>query len=131
MSAATMSGGNQIKIIWTIGRKLQLSEEELRAVLRRETGKDSMRDCTSKELERTLLALRAMQGGQNHTGDRATRKEVWKIHDLEKNLGWQDEPQRLRAFLKKYYRIEQPEWLTHAQAWRAIESLKKVLSKQG
>lgn len=117
------------KQIWTIGKKLGMAEAEIRAVLLRETGKESMRECSAQELQRVVLALRMLQGQENHTGDRATKKQAWKIRQLEQELGWQDEPKRLTAFLKKYYRVEQPEWLTRAQAWKAIESLKKLVAK--
>lgn len=117
------------KLIWTIGRKLGMQEPDIRGVLYRETGKESMRKCSEQELERVVLALRQLQGEGNNTGDRATKRMVWKIREIEKELGWDDNPKRLQAFLKKYYRTEQPEWLTRAQAWRAIESLKKLLVK--
>ncbi|KYG90363.1 hypothetical protein A0U40_18400 [[Bacillus] sp. KCTC 13219] len=55
---------------------------------------------------------------------------MWKIEQLEQQLGWQDEPQRLQGFIKKYYKVERVEWLTSAQAWRLIESLKKMLEKE-
>jgi len=129
--AARTSAPPQIKVIWALGRKLGLQEDQIRDILRRETGKESMRECSDKELDRVILSLRAHQAGENHTGDRATKKQIWKIRAYERELGWQDEPKRLQAFLKKYYKVEQPEWLTRAQAWRAIESLKKVAARSG
>ncbi|MCQ4363157.1 regulatory protein GemA [Mycobacterium gordonae] len=118
------------KLIWTIGRKLELSEDEIRAVLVRETSKESMRACSDQELQRVVLALRKLQGEANHTGDRATKRQLWFLRQLETSLGWQDEPYRLQAYLLKYYKVERIEWLTREQAWRATESLKKVLARQ-
>ena len=117
------------KQIWAIGRKLDMQEQDIRAVLYRETGKSSMRDCTDQELLRVVLALRQLQGADNHTGDRASKRMLWKIEQLELALGWQDNPKRLQAFLHRYYKVDSPQWLTRAQAWRAIESLKKMLAK--
>ncbi|MFD3260855.1 regulatory protein GemA [Paenibacillus lentus] len=117
------------KLIWTIGKKLGMEEQDIRGVLFRETGKESMRKCSEQELERVVLALRQLQGEEGHTGNRATKRQVWMIRELERTLGWSDNPARLQSFLKKYYKTEQPEWLTRAQAWRAIESLKKILVK--
>lgn len=119
-----------IKAIWGIAKKgLHMNDEDLYAVVERETGKESMRDCSKKELERVLLALKNMQGIKEERGNRASKKQVWKIRELEKELGWSDNPKRLQAFLKKYYEVEKVEWLTSAQAWRTIESLKKLVEK--
>ncbi|MDU5141080.1 MAG: phage protein GemA/Gp16 family protein [Paenibacillus dendritiformis] len=129
MSRAQGAAAEPKKLIWTLGRKMGLEEADIRAVLRRETGKDSMRQCSEHELRRVVLALRQLQGEQNYTGDRATKRQVWKIYQYERELGWTDNPKRLQSFLQKYYRTDRPEWLTRAQAWKAIESLKKLTTK--
>lgn len=117
----------QIRNIWGVAKKgLNMSDEDLYSILQRETGKDSMRECTTLELNRVLLALRSIK---EQSGNRATEKQVWKIRQLEKQLKWDDNSKRLAAFLKKYYGVERPEWLTKGQAWKVIESLKKVASR--
>lgn len=108
-----------------------MEKDDLYAMLHRETGKDSMRECTEKELERVLLALNSIKGFDNFRGNRATKRQLWKIHQLEKQLSWHKNPKRLQAFIKKYYQVDYIEWLTSAQAWRLIESLKKLLEKEG
>lgn len=118
------------KLIWTIGKQLSMSESDVRAVLLRETGKESMRACSDKELARVVLALRQIQGeGSQHTGNHATKRQVWMIGQLEEKLGWKDNSKRLQAWLKKYYQVDSVQWLTRSQAWRVIESLKKMLEK--
>lgn len=118
-----------IKKIWTASKKLDLSKEEIYMILQRETGKDSMRKCSEKELERVLFSLNSSSGFSNFRGDRATKRQLWKIRQIETELGWSDNPQRLTSFVHKYYKVESIEWLTSAQAWRLIESLKKVLER--
>ncbi|MED3799975.1 regulatory protein GemA [Lysinibacillus capsici] len=118
-----------IKKIWTTARSIGMEREDVYNVLQRETGKDSMRQCSQKELERVLLSLQSVQGFNNFRGNRATKRQLWKIGQLEQQLGWQDNPQRLKGFIKKFYSVEQMEWLTSAQAWRLIESLKKLIEK--
>ncbi|MNL83503.1 hypothetical protein D3C87_2111690 [compost metagenome] len=71
--------------------------------------------------------MRQLEG--EATGDRATKEQLWKIRQLAEQLGWKPDPQGLKGFLKKNYKVEQPEWLTRAQAWRAIEGLKKIANK--
>lgn len=119
----------QIKVIWSLGKKLGFSEEDIRAILFRETNKESMRECTGHELNRVILSMQNVKSTEEQTGNRPSKKQVWKIRQLEKELGWQDEPVRLQAFIKKYYGVEQPEWLTNGQAWKLIESLKKVVAR--
>lgn len=118
-----------VKKIWAISKSVGMDRQDVYNVLQRETGKDSMRACTKKELERVLLSLRMIQGTDSARGNRASKKQVWKIGQLEQQLGWHDEPQRLLGFVKKYYKVERIEWLTSAQAWRLIESLKKLAEK--
>lgn len=118
-----------IKKIWATASSMRMEKDDLYAVLQRETGKDSMRKCTEKELERVLLSLNSIKGFDNFRGNRATKRQLWKIGQLEQQLGWQDNPQRLQGFIKKYYRVDHVDWLTSAQAWRLIESLKKLVEK--
>lgn len=118
-----------VKKIWATAKSLKMEKDDLYAVLLRETGKDSMRKCSQKELERVLFSLNTMKGFNNYRGNLATKRQLWKIQQLEKQLGWHDNPKRLQAFIKKYYKVDRLEWLTSAQAWRVIESLKKLVEK--
>lgn len=53
----------------------------------------------------------------------ATSAQVWKIHQIERFMGWHTEPRRLAGFLREKYSVERPEQLSARNAWRAIESL--------
>lgn len=117
------------KIIWGLAKGLGLNKEELYIVLFRETQKDSMRACTDKELQRVVQALVILKEESKNRPGMASNKQVWKIRQLEKKLGWYDNPKRLASFLRKWYGVDRPEWLTSHDAWKAIESLKKVLEK--
>lgn len=119
-----------IKKIWTVARSIGMEKEDVYTVLQRETGKEGMRECSQKELERVLFSIQTIKGFDNFRGNRATKRQLWKIGQLEQQLGWQGEPQRLKGFVKKYYKVETIEWLTSAQAWRLIESLKKLTEKE-
>lgn len=118
-----------IKRLWATAKSLNMTQEDLYAVLYRETKKDSMRKCTDKELERVLLSLNAIKGFDNFRGNRATKRQLWKIRQMESQLGWSENPKRLQSFVRKYYKVDNIEWLSSAQAWRLIESLKKLLTK--
>jgi hypothetical protein len=121
----------QIKNIWGLAKskELNLSDEELYSIIFRETGKESMRELTTKELNKVILALGKEKDRVTKREKRASKEQIWKIRELEKELNWEDNPKRLIAFIKKYYKVEKLEWLTSKDAWRLIESLKKMLEK--
>lgn len=120
-----------IKTIWGLAKTgLNLSEDDLYTIVARETGKDSIKACTTKELNRVVQALIHLKEHSDARPDKGTKKMLWKIRQLEQELGWDENPMRLAAFLKKYYGVEKPEWLSRQQAWKAIESLKKVVERK-
>lgn len=121
----------QIKTIWGLAKTgLNLSDDDLYAIVARETDKDSIKACTTKELNRVIQVLIHLKELYEARPDKGTKKMLWKIRQLEKELGWDDSPMRLTAFLKKYYSVEKPEWLSRQEAWKAIESLKKVIERK-
>lgn len=120
-----------IKQIWATSKGMGMTKDDLYNVLQRETGKDGMRDCSEQELKRVLLALRTLQGFKEERGNRASNRQLWKIRQMEQQLGWSEQPKRLQGFIGKFYKVDRIEWLTSGQAWRLIESLKKLIEKQG
>ena len=120
----------QIRSIWGLAKsELKLSQEELYSIVLRETGKESLRELETRELNRVITVLIKLKEKANVRVGMASKDQIWKIKELAKELGWDDNPKRLKAFVKKYYKIENLEWLNGNQAWRLIESLKKLLKK--
>lgn len=121
----------QIKTIWGLASELGFDKETLYTILERETGKESMRACTGKELNKVVYVLGKLKDGYNESRNgMASKEQIWKIRKLEEALGWKDNPARLNGFIKKYYCTERIEWLKGWQAHKLIESLKKILQKQ-
>lgn len=128
---AKRKGKPQIQTIWGLASQLGLDKENLYAILIRETGKDSMRACTGSQLNKVVLALgKLLDGNKTTRKGMASKEQIWKIRQLEEALGWKDNPARLNGFMRKYYQVEQLEWLKGWQAHKLIESLKKIESKQ-
>lgn len=124
-----MSTRGIIKRIWGLAKKgLNLTDDDLYSILYRETGKESMKECKEKELKRVVLSLEHLRG--EGVPGRASRKQIWKIKDLARELGWEDNPRRLAGFLRKWYGVEQAQWLSSRDAWKAIESLKNILERE-
>lgn len=121
----------QIRSIWGLAKskELELTEDELYAIIIRETGKDSMRELTTKQLNKVLSVLINMKEKNRERSGMATDKQIWKIRELEYKLGWRNNPKRLLGFTRKFYKVEKLEWLRFNQAQKLIESLKKMLEK--
>lgn len=131
MASTQMKNRPQIRSIWGLAKskELDLSKEELYTIIYRETGKESMKELSIKEMNRVLFVLIQMKEKQRTRPGMATDEQIWKIHELEKSLGWSDNPRRLKGFVKKYYKTEKLEWLKFDQASKLIESLKKTLKR--
>lgn len=121
----------QIKSIWGLASELSLCKEDVYTILNRETEKDSMRECSTYELNKVIRALILLKGPSQSAPGMITDGQIAKIKQLEKILGWNDNPKRLQAFIKKYYKVEKVEWLKFKEASKLIESLKSMVKKMG
>lgn len=131
MANALKSRNLIIRQIWGMSKNdLQMSEDDVRAVMYQCTGKDSMKLCTDRELHQVLCHLGRLKDSQMHTPGKATPQQIWKIREMEKELGWVNNPKRLRKFMEKYSSVEKLEWLEFEQAKKLIESLKRVLRRE-
>ncbi|WP_032122025.1 regulatory protein GemA [Clostridium amazonitimonense] len=126
-----------IRTIWGLakGKELQLTDEDLYSIVYRETGKDSIKALTQEEIKKVCYALTALKEVDKRYINRqrsqwATQDQLWKISQIENQLGWNDNPKRLRKFMAKYYNKESLNWLTFDEASNLIESLKKVLARE-
>lgn len=126
-----MNRNKVISAIWAISNKqLGMDSDDLHALVLRETGKESIRKCTDLQLERVLKALKLMTGIQEARSGRATAKQLKYIASLEYQLGWKNNPERMRGFLKKNRYPENVKWLDVKQASNLIEGLKKLLQRE-
>lgn len=125
-----MDRNAMIRVIWTISRELGMDSEDVHSVLCRETGKESMRECTDTQLKRMMRAMQLMSGVREGRSERATYKQLKYISSLEYQLGWKDNPERMRGFLKKNNYPMNVKWLDVKQASNLIEGLKKLLERE-
>ena len=147
--AGTSYGGHanvpnfSIKTIWAIAKskELSMSEEDLRALMYRETGKDSMKLLTQQEINRICLRLNDMKDGitgrktskQKRTdtgGTRGTENQRKLIYKLTEELGWNDNNNRINGLVKKMFRVDRIEWLENWQCSKLIEALKQMKERK-
>lgn len=125
MAAPSTISKPQIKKIWVTARNVGINDEEiLRDLIEAITGSRSISKMSKDEANMIIDAL----NGKDRPGF-ASSQQVWKINQLAKELGW-DNPKRLKAFIKKYYGVDEPRWLKSYAAWKCIESLKKLLTNE-
>ena len=120
----------QLQLIWGMAKELGMSKEDVYTLLYRETRKEHMRDCSEVELSRTIQAMILLKERQKNRPGMMTGRQRYRIRELEKELGWQDNKKRLTAFIKKYYHVDNLDWLKTEDASSLIESLKKLAEKQ-
>jgi Protein of unknown function (DUF1018). len=144
MATAAMRGGRKpasIRTLWAIAKspELQLSEEDLHAIVYRETGKESMKKLTQGEINTLARILQNMKDGISldvHTkrtdegGDPRTVQLRRKIYALCDTLGWNNDNQRINAFAKRMCGVERIEWLDMAQCSKIVEALKAMAARQ-
>lgn len=120
-----------LRKIWALAKELKLKEEDVRVIAERITGEPRL-SCLSK-LDACLI-IDAMNENSGNSSSRSqgriSKAQRWRIEQICIELGWNDEPERLRGFVKKYYKVDHLDWLTTQRASALIESLKKVSEKR-
>ncbi len=138
-----------IRTLWGLAKspKLSLSDEELYQLVKRETGKDSLRTLTQGELNQVACELEKEldRRGRQEAADRAdgqgrpeTAAQRRKIYKLTQELGWADNPKRIQGFIRRLFagkedtvRIYRLEWLSREQCSLVIEALKQMAERKG
>lgn len=130
-----------IKTLWAIAKspELHLSDEDLHAVIFRETRKESMKKLTQGEIDTVARVLQNMKDSVNSDprtkrtdtgGDARTVQQRRKIFALTEELGWNSDPQRIQGFAKRMTGVDRLEWLNVAQCEKVIEGLKAMVARQ-
>jgi hypothetical protein len=119
----------QRRKIWAAAKQRGLDEDDLREIVRQITGQTSTKALTIHEAVRIIDRLEGKPEKPAATGNQISEKQLWKIRELEKALGWDDNSKRLEAFVKKYAHVDKLPWLTKYQAIKIIDGLKAVLAR--
>ncbi len=133
--------GPTIKTLWAIAKspELRMTDEDLHALVYRETGKESLRKLTARELGTVARVLQALKDGvrrdtrskrTDEGGNPATVQQRRKIWHLCDELGWNNDFRRIQGFVKKMTGTDRLEWLTPPQCEKVIEALKTILARE-
>lgn len=141
--AAARTGRKQpsIRTLWAIAKspELHMGDEDLHAIVYRETGKESMRKLTQGEINTVARVLQNMKDGAgggprrkrtDEGGDPRTINQRRKIYTLTEELGWNNDERRIHGFVKRMTGVDRLEWLNVAQCEKVIEGLKAILTRE-
>ena len=141
MAARTGRKQPSIRTLWAIAKspELHMTDEDLHALVYRETGKESIKALTQGQINEVARVLQNMKDGVSRStrpkrtdegGDARTVQQRRKIYALTESLGWNDNPQRIQGFVKRMTGVDRLEWLNVAQCEKVIEGLKAILKRQ-
>jgi hypothetical protein len=123
----------QIKKIYATSKELQLDNDLLHTFIFNMIGCEHISALTVYEANQIIDELEYKKTGvrkQQYRSNMATDDQIYKIHALERELGWNDNPRRLRGFMRKYCKTDNERWLTFDKASNLIEALKKVIDRE-
>ena len=114
----------KLTVIHIVKRELDLSDQQYREVLLRETGVRSAKDLDVKGFRRLM---RYFAGSRHYRINKygLTFRQKLFINHLVDDLGW--DIQHFKNFLNKYYKKTVVDKLTKREASNVIESLKNIL----
>ncbi len=141
MAARTGRKQPSIRTLWAIAKspELHMTDEDLHALVYRETRKESIKALTQGQINEVARVLQNMKDGVSRStrpkrtdegGDVRTVQQRRKIYALTEQLGWNDNPQRIQGFVKRMTGVDRLEWLNVAQCEKVIEGLKAILKRQ-
>ena len=141
--AAARTGRKQpsIRTLWAIAKspELHMTDEDLHAVVYRETGKESIKALTQGQINEVARVLQNMKDGISRStrakrtdegGDARTVQQRRKIYALTEVLGWNKDPSRIQGFVKRMTGVDRLEWLDVGQCEKVIEGLKAMIARQ-
>lgn len=143
MAARKDAGGyGSIRMIWGLAKspELKLNEDDLYALIARETGKDSMRALTQREIDMICARLgelkdqargRKYQRRTDQGGSVGTISQRRKIYKLSEALGWAEDNRRVNGMCRRMFGVDRVEWLSYQQCAKLIEALKKMGEREG
>jgi len=124
----------QIRKIYALSKELNMDSETLHIISEKVVGVGSISKLTNIDAIKLIDELEFAKTGERkkkiYRANRATEDQIYKIQALEKELGWNNNPKRLKGFMKRYGRVEDIKWLTFETASNLIEALKKVLEHE-
>lgn len=120
----------QIRKLWAMARQLGMDKVDVHGLIFNMTGSGHVSTISRAQAASVIDYLTDRQKKQ-YRPEMASRRQLWKIQQLAKELGWENNPKRLLGFVRKYAQVESLKWLDARAAYQIIEGLKKLLKRSG
>lgn len=122
------------KMLWGLAKckELALTDEELHEIVYSQTGKDSIKNLTIRELRQVIVVLgnlKEMAAGSKNRGNNVTKEQRKKIKVLTDKLGWKDS-KRVNGMCRRMFKVSCLEWLDYKQCSKLIEALKAMEKRE-
>lgn len=127
-----------LRTLWGLAKspELRMTDEELHLFVQAQTGKESLKELTAREIKILIGQLANMKESSRKEGQREKRKvgststegQRKKVYHLARALGW-EKPARINGFCKRMFRTERVEWLSYEECSKLIEILKKMVEE--
>ena len=130
----------QIKLVWVLARQIGMDSDLLHELVFKVTGNDSLKALSIKEANQVIDSL-IYAGAKVKKTTKPRRKalppnvvelitpdQVRFIKYLEKELGWHENPERLKGFLKRTIKSEVAR--TKKQGIKIIQGLLSMVRRQ-
>lgn len=140
--AAKQTVHASIRTIWGLAKcpELALDEEDLYALVERETGREHLRQLTQGEIDRVCQALRQLKAGQPAAPAKKRAKPKpgvaqadalrGKVYALSYQLGWGGDAKRINGMVRRMFGVAALQWLTPKQCSELVEAMKKMIQRQ-
>lgn len=116
-----------LKRFWAVCRECGISNEDAHARVYAEFGTEHISGLRDSEALYIIDSFLGKRPAKPRCGGRmASEKQLWLIRRLASELGWNDNPERLTGFLRKYAGCDNIMWLTARSASAVIEGLKRI-----
>ncbi len=121
----------QLRYIFRLKNEIGMDIEDLHAIAYRIGGVESLKNLTAREAARMIDELKRRAGEPVETSvsgapSKATGPQKNKILALTREMGWADQPERLRGYLRRMCGAEELRFLTPQQASCVIDGLKAM-----
>jgi len=134
-----MINTKQIKLIWVLARQLGFDDGQVHDLIFQTTAKKSIKtlsDIEAKQFIDHLIRLGAQVKKRRkplkelplNVVELVSQKQVQLIDLLIDQLGWENEPDRLKGFARRT--IKRDRIITKQDGMKVIEGLKSILNKK-
>lgn len=126
-----------LRTIWGLAKspELRLSDDGLHMIVANQTGKESLKELNTKEIDMVVRALRNLkdmnkksQKRSKELGNQSTAFQRKKVFKLAEALGWNDKA-RVDGLCKKMFGVDIIEWLNYEQCSKIIEAMKAMVAR--